>query len=393
VQCRVAERGRWPTATARFPTGSGAACNAALPGTGATAGGCGRAWLSGAGRHRGLLRVEDRPANILGSEHGTEGLRQGKLQGAAVVRGTHGIPSSICLGKSIFIVAVTAPPCQHMLGQMAEAEEARVPGQARYLDIAASLRARIEAGEWAPGSNLPRMQDLAAEYRANRDTIARAVAKLEGAGLVWAVPRRGTVVRYGLTRPRRTRGNIVKRNIATGSPGYSFPAASGTEVWGHHIPPSATIEALADPRIARMLGVPQGSPVLRRFRVTGPVTEPPFEICISWIHPRGVEDAPEVAQQEPGPGGWLYRLEKAGHGPIEWMEIHRTRLPSSEEAALLQIPVVLPILEIARVGRSARDGKPIEVTIYVIPGDRVETAIVLERDQSAQWPWPDEPEA
>jgi DNA-binding GntR family transcriptional regulator len=275
---------------------------------------------------------------------------------------------------------------------MSDAEEARVPGQSRYPDIAAKLRERIEAGEWPPGSNLPRMQDLAGEYGANRDTIARAIAKLEGAGLVWAVPRRGTVVRYGLTRPRRTRGNLVKRNVATESPGYSFPAASGTEVWTHHIPPNASVEELTDPRIARMLGVPEGSSVLRRFRVTGPVTEPPFEICISWIHPRGVEDAPEVADQEPGPGGWLYRLEKAGHGPIEWMELHRSRLPTQDEAALLQIPVVLPVLEIVRVGRSARDGKPIEVTVYIIPGDRVETAQVLERDESAQWPWPDDPD-
>ena len=55
---------------------------------------------------------------------------------------------------------------------------------------------------------------------------------------------------------------------------------------------------------------------MRRLRVTGPETEPPFQINDSWIHPRGVADAPEVANQEPGPGGWLYRLEIAGHGPI-----------------------------------------------------------------------------
>jgi hypothetical protein len=50
---------------------------------------------------------------------------------------------------------------------------------------------------------------------------------------------------------------------------------------------------------------------MRRFRVTGPESEPPFQFNISWIHPRGVADAPEVASQAPGPGDWLYRLEKA----------------------------------------------------------------------------------
>ena len=93
----------------------------------------------------------------------------------------------------------------------------------RYLEIASDLRVRILGGEWKPGSNLPRMQDLADEFGANRDTVARAVAILEAEGLVWAVPRRGTIVRHGMSRPRRPRGNEVKRNLATDSPGYSFP--------------------------------------------------------------------------------------------------------------------------------------------------------------------------
>ena len=75
------------------------------------------------------------------------------------------------------------------------------------------------------------------------------------------------------------------------------------------------------------------------------------------------------------------------------MEFHRARLRSKDEAVLLQIPAVLPVLEIVRVGRSGKDNQPIEVSEYIIPGDRVETVHVLERDESAQWPWPDEPGA
>ena len=265
------------------------------------------------------------------------------------------------------------------------------PGISRYLDIAAGLRARIEGGEWEPGAKLPRMADLAREYGVNRDTLARAIAILEADGLVWAVPRRGTVVRYGMSRPRRPRGNEVKRNVATDSPGYSFPSATGQEVWTHRIKATARPEKMTDPRLARMLGVPEGSEVMRRFRVTGPATEPPFQINDSWIHPRGAADAPAVAGEAPGPGDWVYRLEIAGHGPISWRETHRARMPTKEEADLLQVPMTLPVLEIVRVGISAKDGKPIEVTMYVIPSDRVEQVVVLERDESAKWPWPDEP--
>jgi DNA-binding GntR family transcriptional regulator len=263
----------------------------------------------------------------------------------------------------------------------------------RYLDIAAQIRARIKAGEWDPGTKLPRLDDFAAEYKANRDTIGRAIGVLESEGYVWAVQGRGVIVRHGMMRLRRPRGNLVKRNVATNNPGYSFPSASGQEVWKHHIPPIAEPRPLTEPRIARLLGVPVGSQVMCRFRVTGPESEPPFQINISWIHPRGVTDAPEVASQAPGPGDWLYRLEKAGHWPISWMEIHRARMPTQDEARLLEIPITLPVLEIVRVGTSGRDNKPIEVTEYIVASDRVETVHILQREESAQSPWQNEDES
>jgi DNA-binding GntR family transcriptional regulator len=264
---------------------------------------------------------------------------------------------------------------------------------ARYLAIAGMLRERIEDGTYPPGTNLPRRVDLMKEFAASRALVDRAVGVLEAEGLAWAVPHKGTVVRYGMTRQRRPRGNIVKRNAGGDSPGYSFPAASGTEVWHHHIPPTAGEEPLTDPRLARMLGVPEGSVCLRRHRVTGPVTEPPFQISDTWIHPDIARAVPEVAAVQTGPvSSWLYHVEQAGHWPISWVEFHRARLPTAEEAAELQIPLSVPVLEIVRVGRSGKTGKPVEVTMYVIPGDRVETVQILERDEPAQQPWPDEPD-
>ncbi len=259
----------------------------------------------------------------------------------------------------------------------------------RYLDIASKIRERIEAGEWEPRARLPRLDDLAAEYGANRDTIGRAVGVLESEGFVWAVQGRGITVRHGTMRPRRPRGNLVKRNATV--PSYSFPSASSQEVWKHHIPPVASLEPLNDPRIAKLLGVPVGNLVMRRLRVTGPESEPPFQINISWIHPRAA-DVAGVAEQAPSPGDWLYRLEKAGHWPISWMEIHRARMPTKDEAGLLEIPTSLPVLEIVRVGTSGRDGQPIEVTEYIVASDRVETVHVLHRDESAQDPWPEDAE-
>jgi GntR family transcriptional regulator len=257
----------------------------------------------------------------------------------------------------------------------------------RYRDIASQIRERIEAGEWAPGTRLPRLDDLAAEYDANRDTVGRAVAVLEAEGYVWAVQGRGIAVRYGTMRPRRPRGDLVKRNEH--ATGYSFPSASSQEVWVRHGKADNAPARLEDPRIAKLLGVKPGTEVPRRFRVTGPASEAPFQINISWIHPRVADLVAEV-DANPAAGEWLYRIEKGGHWPIGWMEIHRARMPTKDEAALLEIPTNLPVLEIVRVGTSGTDGDPVEVTEYVVASDRVETFHVLHREGSAADPWPDD---
>lgn len=270
-------------------------------------------------------------------------------------------------------------------------------GPAPYQDIERDLERRIDAGEWAAGENLPRMEDLAREYGVSRNSVAHAIKNLGDKGRVWSVPRRGTIVRS--TRRRRiTRGNLVKRNTRHVGPdgkpavgGYSFPAASGGELWVHHVTPTVEEATLTDQRIADYLRLPKGSTVLRRRRVTGPEGEPPFQRSDTWIHPRGVADAPNVADPlGPGPGAWIDRLEEVGHGPIEWVEFHRARLPEAEEAALLQIPKGLPIQEIVRVGYSAKDTKAIEVTQVIIPSDRVEEMVHLRRDASAAWPHSDD---
>jgi GntR family transcriptional regulator len=265
------------------------------------------------------------------------------------------------------------------------------PRNSRYPKIAAQLRERILAGEWPAGARLPTLDELAAEYGADKNTISRAINEvLEPEGFVWAVPKRGTIVRHGMSRPHRMRGNLVKRNLATGGPGYSWPAASGQEVWRHFGTPTTAPASLDDPRLARLLKVPEGSQILRRHRITGPESEPPFQIASTWIHPR-VADIPGVTKVVPGPvSDWVYRIEKAGHGPLSWMEYHRARMPTHQEAIGLEIPMTIPVMEIVRVGRSALDGEPVEVTEYVIPGDRVEGVHELQRDESAAWPWPGE---
>lgn len=255
---------------------------------------------------------------------------------------------------------------------------------ARYEEVAADLRERIKGGEYEVGGTLPKYETLTATYGVGRGVVSAALALLEREGFIRPIKRKGIVVLdWRILRRRIARGQLVTRNPHTG---YVFPAASRPdERWTPHGRPFREYAAAPD-RVAELLGVEPGAETLRRRRVTSPAGEPPFQLVDTWLTDEAVRDAPQIAEASTGPGGYLDRLEESGHGPIVWTEFIRTRMPSREEAQLLEISPEMPVLETAIVGKSAKAQQVIEVTVRVIPGDRVELVSELRRDKSASWP-------
>jgi len=250
-------------------------------------------------------------------------------------------------------------------------------------EVADAIRVRVLNGEKPAGEVLATLAELMDDYGVARDTIRSAVNMLASEGLVRLVHRRGVVVQDRIRRRRIRRGQVVTRNPHYG---YVFPATHDAgEKWTPHGTPFRSLEA-APVLVADTFGVDPNASVLRRRRVMSPEGEPPFQLVDTWISPAAVADAPQVAEPSTGPGGYLDRLEEAGHGPITWREITRVRMPSAEEAKLLEIAQAMPVFEITMTGYSARDDKPIEVTVKVIPGDRVELVADLIRGDSAEWP-------
>lgn len=68
------------------------------------------------------------------------------------------------------------------------------PEKHKYMQIADSIAARIESGEYSPGARLPSQRDLAVEYGVAPMTIRRAADVLIDRKLVVVVIGRGTVV-------------------------------------------------------------------------------------------------------------------------------------------------------------------------------------------------------
>ncbi len=293
---------------------------------------------------------------------------------------------SACLHADLSSSEAGQPADLHTAKYGSAMTRANEPTDARPLTvrIADDIRARIESGAYSAGMQLPTLDDLAVEYGCSLAAVRAALDLLRQQGLVITRQGRGSFVRdVTAARRRITRGRAVTRDPRRG---YVFPAAARPdEPWAAHGQPrAATVPVPA--AVAEVLGVPPNAEVLRRRRVTSPVGEPPFQLVDTWIHPDAVADAPQVAEPDTGPGGYLDRLEEAGHGPLSWTETIRIRTPSREEARLLEIPPSLPVLDLTRVGRSARTARPVEATVCVIPSDRVEIVSELDRDPTAHWP-------
>jgi GntR family transcriptional regulator len=256
------------------------------------------------------------------------------------------------------------------------------PRGPKWRQLADNVRRQIEDGKYPPGSTLPQVKQAAEARGVSSETMRAAYKALETEGLVRSIKRIGFTVLDQPDRRRISRGNTVTR----GPRGYVFPAASRPgEKWDTHGQPyPAALPAPA--KVAKHFGVEAGTVLTRRRRVTSPPGEPPFQLVDTWLSPTVAQEAPQATEKITGPGGYLDRIEEAGHGPIAWEETIRVRMPDREEAQMLGIPTLIPILETTIVGTSAKTGQPVEVTIRVIPSDRVELVSKLQRGPSARWP-------
>jgi GntR family transcriptional regulator len=254
--------------------------------------------------------------------------------------------------------------------------------QPKWRQIHAKLREKIKDGTYPPGTTLPQIKAYADEVGAHKETVRAAYKALEADGLVRSIQRKGSVVIEPQPRRRITRGVSVTRDPKRG---YVFPAASRPdEPWELHGKPFRK-ELPAPAEVTELFDLEAKTKVLRRRRVTSPAGEPPFQLVDTWISPAAVEAAPRVADPSPGPGGYLDRLEEE-FGPLEWDEAIRARLPAREEAKLLRIAETVPVMETVIVGTPEGSTTPVEVTIRVIPSDRVELVARLQRRGRAVWP-------
>ena len=221
--------------------------------------------------------------------------------------------------------------------------------------IADALQRDIASNVLKPGDRLATEQALTARFGVNRHTVRRAIAELAELGVLRAEQGRGTFVQtgridYQITRRTRFSATMRAQERETGG----LLLASGEE--------------RADHRIAEALGIKAGSPVMVLELLR---SADGFPVAIG-RHVFAKQRFPAVLADYERTHSITEALALAGVADyVRGRTQVSTRLPSPEEARLLQVPKTRPLLVTEAVNLDM-DGQPIELGIARFPGDRVQ---------------------
>lgn len=230
--------------------------------------------------------------------------------------------------------------------------------------VADDIRARIETGEYAPGQQLPTLDQFAQQHRCSLAAVRKAIDLLKQQGLVVTVQGRGTFVRERPTARRHGIERYARSRWAAGKAVLVAEAEQQDRTADQIIRELAEVPA-PEP-VAERLGIEPGTPVWVRRRTTL-IDGRPNQLADSYYQLDLVRNTP-IMQEDTGPGGGYARLEEHGVTLGRIREDLSARMPTGPETVALELPPGTPVVELARTTCDT-DGRPVEVMLAVIAGD------------------------
>lgn len=233
----------------------------------------------------------------------------------------------------------------------------------QYREVADAIRSAVLNGEYSRGSALPREDILAARLGVSRTTINRALRVLTSEGLVRAIRGEGTFVNSipPIRRAAVTRYSRAARERSGGR------GAFDAELSALGLTPRSDLtvsRATPPPRVAAILGTPDGETVIVRARRMW-ADDTAVQLADSYI-PSDIAAGTVLEEVDSGPGGMVSRLAELGHAQVRITEQLSVRTPTSAEASFLSLTEDQRVYDVVHVGWTA-ENRPVEVCLHVMP--------------------------
>ena len=233
----------------------------------------------------------------------------------------------------------------------------------KYAAIINAVQARIEHGVYRPGAMLPSEAELVREFGASRSTVVRALEFLRQHGWLEGVQGKGRLVLGRPAQGRQPAPFRIRRALDLAEAAYATLL---------HVGPVPAPE-----RIASAFSLPGRARLASRRRRMAANGVPVTTLDVVYL-------TPDVAQRTgldstaPIRDGLLRRLERRGLVPYEVAEQVSARLPTTQEATLLQVGRYACLLASLLVVRD-RSGRPLLAMDAVMPaeGSNLETLFGL----------------
>ncbi|NPV53880.1 MAG: GntR family transcriptional regulator [Firmicutes bacterium] len=236
----------------------------------------------------------------------------------------------------------------------------KVPPIPLYYQLKEIIRQQIEDGIYKPGDAIPNETELQEKYKLSRSTVRKAVEELVADGLLIKRQGKGTFVQ----KPKITQNlNLITSFGETLVARGLTPKISNVEV--EEIPAPA--------KIAQMLGLNVGDPVIHIFRLYL-ADDDPIALMTNYLIPQLV---PGLSREDLCKYSLYQILEHKYDLTLATAdETMEARCADEYEADMLNVVKGAPLLHVTRVTYSL-DGSPIEVAIVTSRADRYSYSIKL----------------
>lgn len=223
-----------------------------------------------------------------------------------------------------------------------------------YAQLEEVVRERIESEAWPAGTRLPSERDLCEEFGLSRSTTRTALDRLERAGLIRRLPRKGAVV-----LAKKSTLKALSLQSFTDQVLEAGASASSKLIRFERVLPSAQVRA--------QLGLNEGQ-LVHSFERLRHVDGQPVALHHSYLPldtAPDLEEADLVSQSLYTVLARRYGIE-IGHAS----EALQSTLATNYESALLDVSPGAPMLQLS-ITLSTEAGVAIEFVRAVLRGDRV----------------------